>query len=102
MTARRLNLIPKSPLAVTPRITLLRAVVPGAVAREPAAGEPEMPVERFKSAEAERKNLAFRHMNGIPYTATSAVVGGHEHKVKHSKKSSRKRIDARQRAKKRG
>lgn len=60
-----------------------------------------MPVEHFKSKAAEMANLAYRHIHDIPYTATSAVVGGHEHKVKHSTKSSRKRIDARQRAKKR-
>ena len=60
-----------------------------------------MPVEHFRSKAAEMRNLAYRHMYGIPYTATSAVVAGHEHKVKHSTKPSRKRVDARQRAKKR-
>jgi hypothetical protein len=60
-----------------------------------------MPVERFKSREAERKNLAYRHIHDIPYTATSAVVVGHEHKVKHSDNPRRKRVNARQRAKKR-
>jgi hypothetical protein len=50
-----------------------------------------MPVERFRSKEAERKNLAYRHIHDIPYTATSAIVAGREHKIKHSAKSSRKR-----------
>lgn len=60
-----------------------------------------MPVEHFRSKEAERKNLAYRHIHDIPYTATSAVVAGHEHKVEHSRNGKRRRIDARQRAKKR-
>lgn len=59
------------------------------------------PVEHFRSKEAERKNLAYRHIHGIPYTATSTVVAGHSHKVQHSTSRSRRRIDARQRAKKR-
>ena len=58
-----------------------------------------MPVEHFKSAEAERKNLAYRHMNNIPYTATEAVVGGVKHKVKHSKQPKRVKIDQKQRRK---
>lgn len=59
------------------------------------------PVEHFRSKAAEMRNLAYRHIHGIPYTATSAVVDGHEHKVKHSTSRKRRRIDARQRAKKR-
>jgi hypothetical protein len=58
-----------------------------------------MPVEHFKSKEAERKNLAYRHMHGIPYTATTAVVAGKAHKVKHSASGPRAKIDARQRRK---
>lgn len=58
-----------------------------------------MPTEHFKSKEAERKNLAYRHMHGIPYTATTAVVAGKTHKVQHSDTPSRKRIDAKQRRK---
>lgn len=58
-----------------------------------------MPVEHFKSKEAERKNLAYRHMHGIPYTATTAVVAGKAHKVQHSDIPSRKKIDAKQRRK---
>jgi hypothetical protein len=58
-----------------------------------------MPIEHFKNAEAERKNLAYRHMHGIPYTATEAVVGGKAHKVKHSKDPAREKIDAKQRKK---
>jgi hypothetical protein len=44
-----------------------------------------MPDEHFKSKEAYRKNLAYRHMHGIPFTATTAIVAGRAHKVKHSK-----------------
>lgn len=58
-----------------------------------------MPVEHFKSKEAERKNLAFRHLNNIPYTATEAVVGGKAHKVKHSRDPKRVKIDQKQRKK---
>lgn len=62
-----------------------------------------MPVEHFKSKEAERKNLAYRHFEGIPYTATTACVGEgkneHCHKVQHSRNKSRRRIDAAQRRK---
>lgn len=58
-----------------------------------------MPVEHFKSKEAERKNLAYRHMHGIPYTAETACVGKKCHKVKHSRNKKRVAIDARQRRK---
>ncbi len=58
-----------------------------------------MPVEHFASKEAERKNLAYRHMNGIPYTATEAVVGGVKHKVKHSREPKRVKIDSAQKKK---
>ncbi|MGH9437871.1 MAG: hypothetical protein ACRD22_08225 [Terriglobia bacterium] len=43
-----------------------------------------MPVEHFKSKEAYRKNLAYRHIHNIPFTAREVVVGGKEHAVKHS------------------
>ena len=58
-----------------------------------------MPVEHFKSKEAYRKNMAYRHMHGIPFTATDVVVGGKEHAVKHTKSGPRARIDAKQRKK---
>lgn len=58
-----------------------------------------MPVEHFKSAEAERKNLAWRHLHNVPYTATTAVVGGKPHRVKHSKQPKRVAIDSKQRKK---
>lgn len=58
-----------------------------------------MPTERFKSKEAYRKNMAYRHIHGIPFTAKDVVVGGKEHAVKHSNSPSRKRIDAKQRKK---
>jgi sRNA-binding protein len=59
-----------------------------------------MPVERFKSREAYRKNLAYRHIHGIPMTAERVVVGGRSHKVDHSRETpARKRINSRQRRK---
>jgi hypothetical protein len=58
-----------------------------------------MPVERFKSKEAYRKNLAYRHIHGIPMTASRVVVGGRAHKVKHSRDPKRRAINARQRRK---
>lgn len=57
-----------------------------------------MPVEKFKSKEAYRKNMAYRHMHGIPFTAREVIVGGKEHTVKHSG-GERARIDAAQRRK---
>lgn len=56
-----------------------------------------MPVEHFKSKEAYRKNMAYRHMHNIPFTAEKVVVGGKEHKVKHTKGGERAAIDAKQR-----
>jgi hypothetical protein len=41
-------------------------------------------------------------MHGIPYTATTAVVAGKAHKVKHSTKGPRAKIDAKQRRKRGG
>jgi hypothetical protein len=61
-----------------------------------------MPVEHFKSAEGYRKNLAYRHIHGIPMTAEKVVVAGKAHKVEHSKSKERRRIDAKQRRKVRG
>ena len=59
-----------------------------------------MPVEHFKSKEAYRRNLAYRHIHDIPMTASRVVVGGKSHKVDHSHESpKRKRINAKQRAK---
>lgn len=58
-----------------------------------------MPVEHFKSAEVYRKNMAYRHMHNIPFTAEKVVVAGKAHKVKHTKSGPRAKIDARQRAK---
>jgi hypothetical protein len=58
-----------------------------------------MPTERFKSKEAYRKNLAYRHIHGIPMTATRVTVGGKTHRVKHSRDPKRKRINAAQRRK---
>lgn len=58
-----------------------------------------MPVEHFKSKEAYRKNMAYRHIHGIPFTAAKVVVGGKAHEVKHSNNPARKKIDARQRRK---
>ena len=58
-----------------------------------------MPVEHFRSKKAEMKNLAFRHIHGVPYTATHAVVAGEKHKVKHSDDPKRKKINAAQKRK---
>lgn len=58
-----------------------------------------MPTEHFKSKEAYRKNLAYRHMHGIPFTAKDVVVGGKEHAVKHSTNPEREKIDAKQKRK---
>ena len=61
-----------------------------------------MPVERFRNKEAYRKNLAYRHIQGIPMTATTVCIGKGEgkcHRVQHSKNPSRMKIDAAQRAK---
>ena len=58
-----------------------------------------MPVERFKSREAYRKNMAYRHIHGISMTAERVVVGGRSHKVKHSRDPKRRKINARQRRK---
>lgn len=44
-----------------------------------------MPTEHFKSKEAYRKNMAYRHIHGIPMNAEEVVVGGRKHKVKHSR-----------------
>lgn len=45
-----------------------------------------MPVEHFKSKKAYQRNLAYRHIHGVPMNAKEVVVGGKKHKVKHSKK----------------
>lgn len=47
-----------------------------------------MPTEHFKTKGDYRRNLAYRHMHDIPFSAEEVVVGGRKHKVKHS---SRKR-----------
>ena len=61
-----------------------------------------MPVEHFASKEKYRKNLAYRHIHGIPMTATRVVVGGKGHAVDHSHETlRRKRINAKQKAKNR-
>ena len=61
-----------------------------------------MPVEHFATKEKYRKNLAYRHMAGIPMTATTVCIGkgqGNCHRVKHSKNPKRQQIDAAQRRK---
>ena len=51
-----------------------------------------MPTEHFKNKEAYRRNMAYRHIHGLPFRATNVVVGGRKHKVKHSgRKVDRKR-----------
>lgn len=58
-----------------------------------------MPVEHFKSREAYRRNLSYRHIHNIPFTASRVVVGGRSHKVKHSRDPKRRAINARQKRK---
>jgi len=57
------------------------------------------PVLHFKSEEGYRKNLAYRHINGLPDTATEVYVGGKKHAVKHSTDPKRVKIDNAQRKK---
>jgi len=45
--------------------------------------------------------MAYRHIHGIPDTASKVVVAGREHTVKHSTDPERKKIDAAQRKKER-
>jgi hypothetical protein len=52
-----------------------------------------VPTEKFKSKEAYRKNLAYRHMHGISFKANDVVVGGKKHKVKHSDSKERRKLD---------
>lgn len=58
-----------------------------------------MPIEHFASKEKYRRNLAYRHMYGIPFTAKKVVVGGKAHTVKHTQSGPREEIDAKQRQK---
>lgn len=58
-----------------------------------------MPVLHFKSKEGYRKNMAYRHIHGLPDTASEVFVGGKEHKVKHSTDPKRVKIDNAQRKK---
>ena len=58
-----------------------------------------MPVLHFKDAGAYHRNLAFRHINNLPDTATEVYVAGKKHKVKHSSDPKRVKIDSAQRKK---
>ena len=58
-----------------------------------------MPILHFKDKEAYRKNMAYRHIHDIPDTASSVVVGGKSHTVKHSTSPKRIKIDNAQRKK---
>ncbi len=50
-----------------------------------------MPEEKFKDEESYRRWNAYRHIHGIEAPNLKYVtVGGKRHKVKHSKRSSRK------------
>jgi len=57
------------------------------------------PELHFKSKEGYRKNMAYRHIHDIPDTASTVVVAGKRHTVKHSKSPKRVAIDAKQRKK---
>ena len=50
-----------------------------------------MPVENFKNKEAYRKNMAYRHIHHVPFSAKEVVVGGKRHTVKHSKRKAGRR-----------
>lgn len=50
-----------------------------------------MPVEKFKSKEAYRKYRAYTHIHNIPTHASKVCIGKKCHKVKHGKKTTRKR-----------
>ena len=50
-----------------------------------------MPTENYKSEEAYRKNLAYRHIHGIPMNAKRVCIKGKCHEVKHGKKKSKKK-----------
>lgn len=58
-----------------------------------------MPVEHFRSKGAEMRNLAYRHIHGLPVTAKEICVGKKCHKVQRSKNKARRKIDAAQRKK---
>lgn len=58
-----------------------------------------MLVEHFKSRAGYRRNLAYRHIHGIPMTATRVCIRGECHNVQHSRNPKRRAIDARQRRK---
>lgn len=58
-----------------------------------------MPEQHFQSEAGYKRNLAYRHMNGISDTADTVVVAGKRHKVKHSTDPARVKIDNAQRKK---
>jgi hypothetical protein len=59
-----------------------------------------MPTEHFRDKRAYLRNLAYRHANNIPFTASRVVVGGRSHRVDHSRDTpARRRINAAQRRK---
>lgn len=58
-----------------------------------------MPVEKFRSKEAYLRNLSYRHMHGIPMTASKVCIKGSCHEVKHSKNPEREKIDSAQKRK---
>ena len=54
-----------------------------------------MPVEHFRSKDAERRYNAYTHIHGIPTHAKYVVVGKKKHKVKHAVKRKAKKKKAR-------
>lgn len=59
-----------------------------------------MPVEHFASKAKYLRNLAYRHIHGIPMTASKVCIQGKCHEVDHKDSSpARKRIDEKQRKK---
>jgi len=58
-----------------------------------------MPVETFKSREAYRKNMAYRHIHGISMNASRVCIKNEGcHTVKHSAKAKRRKTAARKHA----
>jgi len=51
------------------------------------------PTEHFENAEKYRKYRAYTHIHGIPTHAKNVVVAGKEHKVKHSEKNGKKKME---------
>ena len=61
-----------------------------------------MPTENYRSEEAYRKNLAYRHIHGIPMNAEKVCIKGKCLKVKHAGKKRTTKAKRKVVARKRG